>query len=66
MQQSLQGYAQILLALDEMASEIKDQYAYKPDVDKPIKLVGLAGGKWSKAQTDKTSWSFQVSGIAVQ
>jgi hypothetical protein len=32
----------------------------------PIKLVGLAGGKWSKAQTDKTSWSFQVSGVAVQ
>ena len=31
-----------------------------------IKLVGLAGGKWSKAQTDKTSWSFQVSGITVQ
>lgn len=31
----------------------------------PIKLIGLAGGKWSKAQTDKTAWSFQVSGIAV-
>ena len=30
----------------------------------PIKLIGLAGGKWSKAQTDKTSWSFQVAGIA--
>jgi hypothetical protein len=41
LQQSLLGYAQILLALDEMASEIKDQYAYKPDVDTPIKLVGL-------------------------
>ena len=32
----------------------------------PIKLVGLAGGKWSKAQSDKTAWSFQVAGIAVQ
>lgn len=31
----------------------------------PIKLIGLAGGKWSKAQTDKTSWSFQVANIAV-
>jgi hypothetical protein len=31
----------------------------------PIKLVGLAGGKWSKAQTDKTSWSFQIANIAV-
>lgn len=32
----------------------------------PVKLIGLAGGKWSKAQSDKTSWSFQVSGVAVQ
>lgn len=31
----------------------------------PIRLVGLAGGKWSKSQTDKTSWSFQISGIEV-
>ena len=31
----------------------------------PIKLVGLSGGKWSRADSDKTSWSFQVSGIEV-
>ncbi len=31
----------------------------------PIKLIGLAGGKWSKAQSDKTSWSFQISGVQV-
>ena len=30
-----------------------------------IKLVGLQGGKWSRADSDKTSWSFQVSGIEV-
>ena len=30
-----------------------------------IRLVGLAGGKWSKAITDKTTWSFQISGIEV-
>ncbi len=41
LQQSLLGYAQIVLAMDEMASDLKDQYAYKPDVDKPIKFVGL-------------------------
>lgn len=29
----------------------------------PVRLVGLEGGKWSKSQTDKTSWSFQVSAI---
>ena len=31
----------------------------------PIGLKGLAGGKWSKATTDKTSWSFQILGITV-
>ena len=31
----------------------------------PIKLVGLSAGKWSRSATDKTSWSFQVSGIEV-
>ena len=39
LQQSLLGYAQIVLAMDEMASELKDQYAYKPDVDKPIRIA---------------------------
>jgi hypothetical protein len=29
----------------------------------PIKLVGLAGGKWAKAGSDRTEWSFQISGI---
>jgi hypothetical protein len=31
----------------------------------PIRLVGLAGGKWSKAITDKTTWSFQITAIEV-
>lgn len=31
----------------------------------PIRLVGLAGGKWSRAGNDKTSWSFQISGVEV-
>ncbi|MDH6238617.1 hypothetical protein [Aurantimicrobium minutum] len=30
-----------------------------------IKLVGLAAGKWSRSATDKTSWSFQITGIEV-
>jgi len=29
----------------------------------PIRLVGLAGGKWSPLQADKTNWTFQISGI---
>jgi hypothetical protein len=31
----------------------------------PIRLVGLSAGKWSRSATDKTSWSFQVSGVEV-
>ena len=30
-----------------------------------IKLVGLSAGKWSRSATDKTSWSFQISGVEV-
>ena len=29
----------------------------------PIRLVGLSGGKWAKAGSDRTEWSFQISGI---
>ena len=38
LQKSLIGYAQIVLAMDEMTMELKDQYAYKPDTGKPIKV----------------------------
>jgi len=31
----------------------------------PIRLVGLAGGKWSPLQADKTNWTFQISGIEI-
>lgn len=30
-----------------------------------IRLQGLAGGKWTRANSDKTSWSFQITGIEV-
>lgn len=30
-----------------------------------IRLIGLEGGKWSKTQNDKTTWSFQISSIEV-
>ena len=29
----------------------------------PIRLLGLAGGKWAKAGSDRTEWSFQITGI---
>ena len=29
----------------------------------PIRLVGLAGGKWSRATSDQTAWSFQIKGV---
>ncbi len=31
----------------------------------PIRLVGLSGGKWSRATSDQTAWTFQISGIEV-
>jgi hypothetical protein len=39
LQQSLLGYAQIILAMDEMASQLKYEYGYQPDLEKPIQLV---------------------------
>jgi hypothetical protein len=30
----------------------------------PIRLVGLSGGKWSRSDTDRTNWTFQISGLA--
>jgi hypothetical protein len=30
-----------------------------------VRLIGLAGGKWSPLQADKTNWTFQISGIEV-
>ena len=31
----------------------------------PIRLVGLSGGKWSRSDTDRTNWTFQITGLAV-
>ncbi|MBI5161192.1 MAG: hypothetical protein HY996_07255 [Micrococcales bacterium] len=31
----------------------------------PIRLRGLAGGKWTRVSSDKTSWSFQIAGVEV-
>lgn len=30
----------------------------------PIRLIGLSGGKWSRSDTDRTNWSFQITGLA--
>ena len=30
-----------------------------------IRFLGLEGGKWSRAASDKTAWSFQISGVEV-
>lgn len=29
----------------------------------PVKVHGLEAGKWSRANTDRTTWTFRVSGI---
>ena len=31
----------------------------------PIRLVGLSAGKWSRSDTDRTKWTFQITGLAV-
>lgn len=31
----------------------------------PVRLIGLSGGKWSRSDTDRTNWSFQITGLAV-
>ena len=42
LQDSLISYAQIVLALDEMATQMKDQWNVKPDLDKPYTTVSLS------------------------
>ena len=42
LQGSLVSYAQIVLALDEMATQMRDQWKVKPDLDKPFGTVNLA------------------------
>jgi hypothetical protein len=41
LQQSLLAYAQIILAMDEMSSQMKYEYGYQPDIEKPIKLTSV-------------------------
>ena len=42
LQDSLISYAQIVLALDEMATQMKDQWNVKPDLDQPYTTVSLS------------------------
>jgi hypothetical protein len=28
-----------------------------------VRLVGLSGGKWSRATSDQTAWTFQITGL---
>ncbi|MCE9603927.1 MAG: DUF1080 domain-containing protein [Planctomycetia bacterium] len=41
LQESLVGYAQIILALDEMSTEMKNDWKIKPDVEKPLRFLTL-------------------------
>jgi len=54
LQESIIRYAEIILALDEMATLMKDDWQIKPDVDKPIKFVGL----------EKTEASWGLAGLS--
>ena len=59
LQQSLLGYAQIILAMDEMVSQMKYEYGYQPDLDKPIQFVS------SGVVTPATSRQPQIRPIAI-
>lgn len=41
LQESIIRYAEIILALDEMSTLMKDDWKIKPDIDKPIQFVSL-------------------------
>lgn len=42
LQESLVSYAQIILAMDEMSVQMRDEWKIKPDLDKPYVVVSLA------------------------
>ncbi len=43
LQKSFVSYAQIILALDEMAGLLKEDWKIKPDVDRPLKFTSIQG-----------------------
>ena len=45
-------------------AKIADAIGKIPELS-PIRLVGLAGGKWAKEGSDKTNWSFSINGVDV-
>lgn len=45
-------------------NEVASKYAQIAELAE-IKLIGLAGGKWSRTTSDQTAWSFQITGIEV-
>jgi hypothetical protein len=45
LQESLVSYAQIVLALDEMAVLMKDDWQIKPDVDRPLQTANVSSAR---------------------
>lgn len=45
-------------------NEVANKYAQIGELAE-IKLIGLAGGKWSRTTSDQTARSFQITGIEV-
>lgn len=42
--------------------KVANEVASIPELS-AVRLVGLAGGKWSRQGSDRTEWSFQVQGV---
>jgi hypothetical protein len=49
LQESIIKYAEIILAIDEMATMMKDDWKVKPDVDAPINFVSLSSIETTRA-----------------
>lgn len=44
------------------AESVAEQINKMPDLT-PVRLLGFEMGKWTKKDTDKTYWSFQITGV---
>ena len=66
LQSSLINYAQIILAMDEMAELMKEECKYRPNVDKSIQFVGLANVEAVRALPAAASQPLQGGSKTIQ
>lgn len=62
LQESLVSYAQVVLALDEMSVQMRDQWKIKPDLDKPIAFASVPSIEKGKRPDINGDWWNGVDG----